>query len=63
MSLAKRLEQAAREGRATEEQVEQVLRRRTELWTGREIGGQMLMFYTATVNNGNYQNMKTRPES
>ncbi len=54
MSLAKRLEEAAREGRVTEQQADEVLNRRVELWAGREAGGQMLMFY----DNGKYQQEK-----
>ncbi len=61
MSLAKRLEQAVRERQATEEQVDEVLRPRMEVWTGREAGGQMLMCYGVPVDNGNYHNTETPP--
>lgn len=44
MSLAKRLEERVREHRLTEEQADEVLRRRAELWAGQQDDGQMLMF-------------------
>lgn len=43
MSLAKRLEEAVREGRATEAQADAILEAREALWTGQEADGQRLL--------------------
>lgn len=46
MSLSKRLEEAVRERRITEDQADRILERRTELWAGQERQGQMLLCFT-----------------
>jgi hypothetical protein len=46
MSLAKRLEEAVREGGITEAQADRILARRAELWAARGPEGQMLMCFT-----------------
>jgi hypothetical protein len=45
MSLAKRLEEAAREGRITEEKADSILEERKSLWLGKQRSGQMLLVY------------------
>jgi hypothetical protein len=51
MSLAKRLEEAAREGRITEAQADSILEQRKSLWLRKERSGQMLLVYlTAEMN-------------
>jgi hypothetical protein len=44
MGLAKRLEEQVREHRLSDDKADEVLRRRVELWAGRQDDGQMLLF-------------------
>jgi len=44
MSLSKRLEEAVREGRASEVQADRILEERESLWQGKQQDGQLLLF-------------------